>query len=340
MATAVEIMNTIRANSDAMFQDRIPEVTRDNLAQIGNLISQDVNIMNTFMNALVNRIAFTIIKSKMYKNPLAKLKTGGTRPLGNTIEEIFINPAIDVGYSPVQTELLQTTKPDGKTAYYGLNRQGRYKVTVNASDLRRAFVSEGTFSSFFQGLINSLYSGDEIDEFILCKNVIGKTADKDVITVVETDLAQPKELSKAISNVSKGFGFVNTIFAPYNKVNATAIAGGETPCKTWCPTNDQCLLLRADAQTEMDYEVLANMFHIELGQLNAMTILFDSITSEKYDIQAVLCDKTAIQMIDNIYQMKSMDVGSSIDMNYWLHHWQTIYISMFSNIVIFGKAKV
>lgn len=338
MVNAVDILETIRDNASADYIARVPSATRDNLSQVGKAITSDSNIMNEFITTLVNKVALSNVKSKMFSNPLKILKSAGI-PRGNTIEEIFINPSTDAGYSKDQTKLLKTTKPDGKTAYYGLNRQSSYPVTINENELIRAFTSEQEFMSLYNAIVTSMYSGDEIDEFMLMKGLCGKAVDSGAMEVLNTDLTKPKELSKAISNCSKAFTFPSTKFAGYNLVNENVLSGTETKCMTFCPTSNQCLLIRADVQTEIDYEVLATMFHMEVAKLEAMTILVDNIPSDKYDIYAVLCDRDTVQVRDMTFKVTSQYIGSSLEWNFWLHHWQFLFWSMFGNSVAFGKTK-
>lgn len=341
MAVSItDILGTIRDNASDMYVSRVPEYNKTNLKQVGDAISSDHNIMNDFMSALVNKIAFSNVKSRMYNNPLARLKQTSGRPLGNTIEEIFVNPATDVGYDTDGNKLLKTTKPDGKVCYYGLNRQSSYPISIRENDLQRAFTSEQEFMSLYDGIVASMYSGDQIDEFILTKGVLSKAIDEGAMQVIESDLANPKTLAKSISNVSKSFAFPSTQYAGYNLVNKTAITEKtDTACVTFCDTSRQCLIIRADAQTEIDYEVLATMFHMEVAKLEAMTILVDAIPSEKFDVYAVLCDIDSIQVRDTVFKVTSQEIGSALQWNFWLHHWQFLFLSMFGNAVAFGKTK-
>lgn len=341
MATAIEIINTIRDNLSTEYIARVPEATRENLPQVGNAITSEKNIMNEFMEALINKVAMTYIKSKMFSNPLAKLKKGTGRPLGSTIEEIFINPSIDQGYNTDGTLLLKTTKPDGKACYFGLNRKSTYATTINRQQLQRGFNSEQAFSSLLGQIVNSLYSGDQIDEFALMKNMIAKNIDDGNVFKVECDIAQPKELSKSMSNMSDYFNFPSTKFAPYNLLHKTAISAGEKPCITFCPTKNQVLIVRADVLNEINYEVLASMFHMEMAQLDTMIIKVDDIPCDKtkFDCYAVLTDIESIQVIDDIFQTEDEYIGSSMQWNIWLHHFQWLYLSSFGNAVAFGKTK-
>lgn len=337
--SALDIINTIRDNATADYIARVPEATRDNLNQVGKAITADKNIMNDFMEALINKVAITSIKSKMYHNPLQQLKKANGRPLGNTIEEIFINPATDMGYQTDGTYLLKTTKPDGKACYFGLNRQSTYPTTINVNQLERAFNSPSAFDKFYNGIISSLYSGDQIDEFMLTKAVLGKNIDDGNVTFVECDIEQPKDVALAMANMSDYFTFPSTQYAGYNHVNKDKIAEGEKACNTFCAINDQCLIVRADCLNKINFDVLANMYHMDKAELKAMTIKVDSFPTTKYDTYAILCDIEAINIIDDVFATDNQYIGSSRQWNIWLHHWQWLYLSMFGNCVAFGKKK-
>lgn len=49
-------------------------------------------VANEFMSMLVNRIAYTMFEDKYFRNPLQVLE-GDRIPLGETGQEIYVNPA-------------------------------------------------------------------------------------------------------------------------------------------------------------------------------------------------------------------------------------------------------
>ena len=52
----ISILNTIRANNSAVYQERIPEATEQNMREVGNAILAYQACTNEFLDALVNRI--------------------------------------------------------------------------------------------------------------------------------------------------------------------------------------------------------------------------------------------------------------------------------------------
>ena len=64
MADGVKLLNTIRANSSAVYQDRIPEATAENIHDVGDAILSFEAQANEFVNALINRIGSTLMLSR------------------------------------------------------------------------------------------------------------------------------------------------------------------------------------------------------------------------------------------------------------------------------------
>lgn len=337
----MKTLQTIRDNASKDYQEIVPHAERENLKTVGKAITSDKNIMNEFMEMLINKVAFTEIKSKLYKNPLAKLKKNKGVPYGSVIEELFINPATDIGYQKDPNYLLKNTTPDGKSAYYGMNRQGNFPVSISIVQLEQAFQNEQAFQRFYDQIISSLYSGDNVKEYELMKGVITENIKEGHIKKVEVNLEQPKAFSKAITNLSKLFTFDKTDFSPYNLVNAVNIKSGEKPVKTFCELKDQVLIIRSDVATELSYEVLATAFNIDEVRLKAMTIEIDEFPFQSdrdaFEIYGCLMDRESVQVIDKLLRIESNYNGSNLYMNFWLHHWQYIYFSMFPNAVCFVK---
>ena len=70
----VNVLNVIRNNASAVYQDRIPEATAENLHEVGDAILNFEAQSNEFVNALINRIGLIILNERMASNPLGVLK--------------------------------------------------------------------------------------------------------------------------------------------------------------------------------------------------------------------------------------------------------------------------
>ena len=81
---------------------RVPDDTRS-LHAIGDFIMNYQPYQNAFVNAIINRIAMTIVTSKMWDNPWTVFKRGYME-FGETVEEIFVNLAKPHSYDPVTAQ--------------------------------------------------------------------------------------------------------------------------------------------------------------------------------------------------------------------------------------------
>lgn len=338
-STAVDIIATVRDNMREDYAKRIPDPTKDGIAAVGKAFSSDIIAMNEFVREFMNKIVLQMTANKAnFESPFRQFY-GQNMPLGANIEERYTNPAEDTGYQGDGALLLKTTTPDSKIVYYGLNRRGRYTVTKREFEIQKAFMSEGAFTAFLNEIVNTLYSGDSIDEYLLGKQLIGTAIDNNVMQVVKSDIDNPKEIAKSIANLSKYMIFPTTYFCGYNRANNLSnvpAEGQEKPCITWCPKRDQMLIIRADVETEMDFEYLAMLYNMSIAEINMKKVVVDDIPTKTGDIHAILCDKASIRINDTINRMKEFDNGSNLDHTYFYHHHQAYNWSMFGNCIALG----
>lgn len=332
MPNMVTIMNTILSNASAEYQSRVPVATRDNISALGSAIMEYKATENEFLDALVNKVALTIVRSKTFKNPLAILKKG-TVPFGTNIEEIYVNPSIGATYDPSGSAIFTPTTPDTKVLYHSRNRQGKHSATIYKSQLMAAFKSYEALEKLLNDIVNSIYSGDNIEEFMLMKELFGSciTGERMKKCDVErpTDEATAKAFVKAVKTIGQGMAFPSIAYNTYADVNK-----GETPANTWTPLENQVLILRNDISAEVDVELLARAFNTSYTNLQQRTIIVDNFGTAE-NCGAVLCDEAFVQVYDNLYQLEDVRNGDGLFTKYILHHWQTYSASIFSNAMAF-----
>lgn len=333
MADMINVLNTILANASTEYQARVPQATRDNISEVGSAVMGFAATENEFLSALVNKVAMTIVRNKTFKNPLSVLKKGGV-PLGQHIEEIYTNPVTGVAYDPTGADLISRSMPDTKAIYHSMNRQGKYKATVSKSQLLQAFKSYRDLENLLNSIVNAIYSGDNMDEFILMKNLFSsaikggklKTVRVDEITNTETARKFVKDVKKA----GKAMTMPTTAFNAYADLNE-----GEKPVTTWTPTDDQILIIRNDISVDVDVEMFAQAFNVDYAKFNTRCLEVDSFGAGADNCYAILCDKAFVQVYDNLMQMENFHNGEGLYDNFILHHWQTYSLSLFANAVAF-----
>lgn len=339
----IAILNTIRDNSSSLYAERVPEATLSNLTKVGNAIMEYESTRNEFTSSLVNRIAFTIVSNRRFKNPLSVLKKAG-KPFGTDIEEIYVNPVTAVTYDGSNTsDMLKVSKPDIKTIFHRMNRQDKYPVSISDAQLTRAFTSAGEMEKLITGIITAMYSGDEMDEYMLMRNLVSSSITGGKIPALYIDFdgeeESCKDLVKLIKTLALNFTFPSKDYNGYNCLNAIKIESKTvTPCVTWTPKENQVFLIRSDVDASTDVEVLAKAFNMDKTSFLERKIVVDSFGDD--DTLCVICDENIFEVRDDQYCVRSFDNGSNLTTNYWLHHWQTISLSLFGNAVAIKKNVV
>ena len=334
MANMTNILNAILTNASADYQSRVPTATKDNITEVGSAIMSYKATENEFLTALVNKIAMQIVHNKTFKNPLAVLKKG-SMPLGRNIEEIYTNPATGTVFDPSGADLLSRSLPDTKTIYHSMNRQGKYKKTVSKSMLLQAFTSYAELEKLLNSIVNTIYSGDNIEEFLLMKELFASAITGGKLKTVEIDAVSDTESSKnfvkAIRTISQDMTFPGSKYNSYYDINKDSDAN---PVVTWTPKENQVLLLRNDVSVNVDVELLAQAFNVSYADLQQRTLIVDSFGSAT-NCGAVLCDQAFVQVYENLQQMENFHNGEGLYDNYIYHHWQTYSLSLFANAMAF-----
>lgn len=334
MPNMINVLNTIRSNASAAYQERVPVATQNNIAEVGSGVMSFKATENEFLSALVNKIAMTIVHNKTFRNPLAVLKKG-TIPLGKNLEEIYTNPATGTVFDPSGADLLARNLPDVKAIYHTMNRQGKYKVTVSKAQLITAFRSYSELEKLLNTIVNSIYSGDNLDEFMLMKELFasaitgGKIKTVDIDAVTNTDSA--KAFVKSVKTIGQAMTFPSTSFNSYYDINSATDA---KPVVTWTPLDNQVLILRNDVSVEVDVELLAQAFNVSYTDLQQRTIVVDGFGSAT-NCNAILCDAAFVQVYDQLQQMENFHNGEGLYDNFIYHHWQMYSLSLFANAVAF-----
>ena len=331
MANGVNVLNVIRQNATAVYQDRIPEATAENLHEVGDAILTYEAQANEFVNALVNRIGLVILNNRMATNPLAALKKGRLA-VGETIEEIYIDVIKAQTYDPraAQDTLFKRHLPNVSSVFHSVDSQLNYPLTISNELLRKAFLSYDSLDRFIAGLVDSMYKSATLDEFIQMKQLISEWNENsrfivEPITAV-TDAASAREAMIKIKAVSDGMTIFN------NQMNYAGVW-------TSTPKDEQYLITTPDFNARMDVDVLAAAFHMDKAEFAGHVIVVDNIGDLGDDgIEAILVDKNWYQVYDYLRTFKTAYNGEGLYWNYFYHVWMVYSLSPFANAVAFGTA--
>lgn len=339
MPNYVTMLNTIHANGSALYQKRIPLATDENFKEVGTALLEYDDSKNEFLNAFVYKICWQESVSRKYSNPWAVLKRG-TKPFGGMKEIRHVNPVKGKKFDGSNvSDMLEVNKPDVKTMYFKRNREDKYPVSISDAQLKTAFLSPTEFGFFHQDVLNAMYSGDEMDEYLLMRQAVGDAIKDGKVKVIEVDYDNnPAELIMGVQTTSRYFKYESTDFSGYNLAKAAEIeAGTETPVVTWCPTEKQVLLIREDVDVKTDIDVLAKAFNMDKTNFTQRKVGVDTFGEGNEDVLCMLADESFFQFEDDLYKVANFNNGSNLTTNYWLHHWETIGLSLLANAVAFKK---
>ena len=333
MAYSIDVLNNIRANASAEYQNRIPEATRENISTIGNALQTYTVLYNEFCEALLNKIGKTILEQKLFQNKLARFKQG-TVMSQQDVEEIFIEMSRAEGtYDPSGSNPLgRRNPPDVKVVYHRMNRQDYYAISIGDVDFRRVFRSEDTLDTFIAGLINSVYSGASYDEWVAMKELLAtydgyavqKTTKLATGAMEEGAKAFVKTLRKLVSDLS----FPST---GYNKSGVT----------TWSEPGNLVLMVNKDILAEVDVEVLAKAFNMGKTDIQVEIVAMDDFGSLKDDtnpVYGILCDKDFFRVFDTLSHFEPQRNAQGLFTNYFYHVHQILSLSPFKNAVLIKGA--
>ena len=331
MANGANVLNVIRQNATAVYQDRIPEATAENLHEVGDAILTYEAQANEFVNALVNRIGLVILNNRMATNPLAALKKGRLA-VGETIEEIYIDVIKAQTYDPrsAQDTLFKRHLPNVSSVFHSVDSQLNYPLTISNEQLRKAFMSYDSLDRFIAGLVDSMYKSATLDEFIQMKQLISEwnANGRFIIEPITafTDAASAREAMIKIKAVSDGMTIFN------NQMNYAGVW-------TSTPKDEQYLITTPDFNARMDVDVLAAAFHMDKAEFAGHVIVVDNIGDLGDDgIEAILVDKNWYQVYDYLRTFKTAYNGEGLYWNYFYHVWMVYSLSPFANAVAFGTA--
>ena len=237
------------------------------------------------------------------------------------------------------SDVLSPGNPDVKTVYYRRNRQDKYKVTVYDAQLAGAFVNADTFNNFVNMIINTLTSGDNIDEFKLMKGLIGQAInDGNINSTAIAVGADHEAFAKTLITDARAkflqFQFPSINYNCYKKMADAAGVANATPLTTWTTPDRISILVRADVAAYTDVEVLAKAFNMNKAEFMGRQVIVDSFgdTGNAAKTLAVIADNTMVRSHDNRYQMAETPYNAStLSRTYFLHHWETMAVSPFAN---------
>ena len=333
---------------------RVPDDNRS-LHNIGEYIMSYEPYMNAYITALVNRIARVIVTSRVWKDKWAVFEMGKL-DYGETVEEIFVNIAKPHSYDPAkaETQVFKREIPDVRAAFHSMNYQKFYKVTISKEQLRQAFLSYYDMNEVIARIVDSLYTGMNLDVFLTKKYMLAREAINGGIYTVVTkpisgDGADPDDAITKYRQYTNNLEFLKTLYNRAGVRNST-------------PIFDQVIIVPNEAEATLGVKVLAAAFNLSevdyiskripvdsfefdaddearLAELFANDDTYKPFTGDEKEalqlISAVKLAKDWFMCFDNFEQLTENYNGEGVYWQYFFHVWKTFSVSPFANAVLF-----
>lgn len=354
-AGSIKTLNMIREMADEKYAERVPIALPDgsNLQAIGTAITSYEPVYSQFMG-LMGRIAFTIVRSIMFENPLRRFKKG-LLEVGESVQEFFVKMVDPNQYDELEDlpdwHMLKLEKPEIEEAYYHVNYEIYYKQSVVKRDVRRAFTRSEGVSELLERIVQTMYTSASYDEYLitmylLAKNYLDKT--------VKTYYADDTDLDSFMGKIR---GLTGNLTLPSTSYNVAGVENSTDVSK-------QVVLVNPWFEGKLDAESLAYAFNMgkadylqskvvinSFSELNTKRILkllsikkaqrtadqTEVWTAEEHaslaKIKCFIVDEDWFGIWDEDFQLTDFYNGEKKAWSYWLHVAKIVASGVFQNAV-------
>lgn len=350
LQTALNKMREMSVDQNSIYHQYVPVVTdATTIGEFGAPIldSQNLNVLNDFVG-LLKKVVYTAVYNKTFNNPLASLE-GDRMPLGQFIEDVYINPAKARGFNVNDfAGLLQKYEAEVATQYLAVNSDLQYCVTITREKVRNAFTSWDALEGLISGMVNSLYNGAYITRYNQAKGLAlaafnGNGVKYEVIDDVTDEQTAKNLVRKMRADFSK-------FQIPSTRFNAWADVKGEDAfaLKTWSDPEDIVVLISADVEALVDVEVLAAAFNMSKTDFLGRVIVVDDFSQYNDDgtvavdgsmIKAAIMDRSWFKIKTQDFAMDEFYNANNRTWQYYLNDVRMVNYSLFANAKVYTTAE-
>lgn len=331
--TGQEVASAMYRVSSPNFKSTIGDPNEvSSLEFMNGLLEYPDSLGIEFMN-LATRIGRVIAHRNILTNKLAPFKMENMA-LGYTMEEYFIECAKEHAYDQTDAEstLFKRELPDIKTAFYVVNRKSYYPATITDDDMRKYFVSWDGVNSLIARIVDSMYNGDNKDDYNYMKSALVKHYENGLMKIVNTsavtDIETAKELARKITE------YVSYLTEPTNEYNAMAVTKQND-------YEDIYVILNGKSNSYLNIDWLAQTFQLEFAEFKAHVLVLPTLPSTSQGtIEALVVDSEIYRVFDQKYSVGVAYNAKGLYWNYFLHHWEGIATSRFANAIAFVSGTV
>ena len=349
LQTALNKMREMSVDQNSIYHQYVPVVTDSTtIGEFGAPIldSQNLAVLNDFVG-LLKKVVFTAVYNKTFNNPLAQLE-GERMPLGNFIEDVYVNPAKARGFNVNDfAGLLQKYDAEIATQYLAVNSDLQYCVTITREKIRNAFTSWDQLEGLISGMVNSLYNGAYITRYNQIKGL--PLAAFNAGAIKYETITDPTDETTAKALVRKMRADYSKFQIPSTRFNAWSDVKGEGAfaLKTWSDPEDIIVMVSADVEALLDVEVLAAAFNMSKADFLGRVIVVDDFSQYNDDgtvavdgsaIKAVIADRAWFKVKTQDFAMDEFYNANNRTWQYYLNDVRMTNYSLFANAKVYTTA--
>lgn len=331
--TGQEVASAMYRVASPNFQSTIGDPNEvSSLEFMNGLLEYPDTLGVEFMN-LATRIGRVIAHRNILTNKLAPFKMENMA-LGYTMEEYFVECAKEHAYDQADAEntLFKREFPDIKTAFYVVNRKSYYPATITDDDMRKYFVSWDGVNSLIARIVDSMYNGDNKDDYNYMKSALVKHYENGLMKIVKTNAVTDTETAKELAR--KITEYASYLTEPSNEYNAMAVTKQND-------YEDIYVILNGKSNSYLNIDWLAQTFQLEFAEFKAHVLVLPTLPSTTQGtIEALVVDSEIYRVFDQKYSVGVAYNAKGLYWNYFLHHWEGIATSRFANAIAFVSGDV
>lgn len=331
-----DILNAARA--EAGYEDRIPEINQDNLANLSQLPPTQLNDFIGVIAKIVKQYVYdTTFDSS--DNPFAEFYQEKL-PVGASVEDLYVD--LITGDVPKWDDdgsyALSRKLPTVAELYHNENYEMQYKVSTSFAQMKSAFLTEGGVNSLINRIKGTLNSSAQYDLFLECLRLLATAFNHGAYTYRlgynYMTSAGIQELLRDIKNTVKDFTFMNT---KYNYF------GFNTKTRE----SDIVIITKPDVVSHIDVDYLAGVFNMSKAEIKDRIIYipdsygFDgyAYTDEKTGVTfkpfMIILDKRMLRIFPTLMEGGSMYNPASLVDNTFLTLMYIFSYSLFMNAIVY-----
>ena len=309
------ILGKIWLEGTTEFQQTVPAPTQGQLEATIQALKDGNNdrAYNYFQEELFNLVGNMIIRQVQWKNPFAIFKRPQLEK-GQDIAEVALGLAEAKGWNYRDSNLFKREPHKVYESVHRLNRADRFDMSIDSTELAKAFNTTTGLNDFVNQKINVLGVSDEKAEYEISKNLFKQAfvnGDMYNVNVSLANVLAPtrEELVDFSTKVRTMTETVNATLSGH--YNAAGVPTRST-------VKDMVLIISPALKAALETNVLADAFNQDHVAFQPKIIVIDKFPID--GVYAMLVDKAFFVMADYVRSLESFYNPKNRVLNLYLHH--------------------